>query len=172
MARKINSVMVLDNLAIIVAVAKNGAIGKKNELLWNIPEDMKYFKEITTGHTVIMGWNTWLSLPKRPLPNRKNIVLSSKNNCLDGCIIFRNVDSCLTYIKKQTETCFIIGGESIYKQFIKYCNKLYISWIDKEYNNADVFFPIREIKNFKLISEKQVFSEKANLNIRFTVYKR
>ncbi len=164
--------MILDNLAIIVAVAKNGAIGRKNELLWKIPEDMKYFKETTTGHPVVMGWNTWLSLPKRPLPNRKNIILSFENNCLEGCIVFTDIDSCLEYIKKETETCFVMGGASIYKQLIKHCSKLYITWIDEECNDADAFFPVDEIKNFKLLSEKQAFSEKANLNIRFTVYER
>lgn len=164
--------MILDNLAMIVAIAKNDAIGRNNKLLWHIPEDMKYFKETTTGHPVIMGWNTWLSLPHRPLPNRKNIILSSKNNCLEECLVFTNIDSCLEYIKKETQTCFIMGGASIYKQFIKYCSKLYITWIDKEYNDADVFFPVDEIKNFKLISEKQAFSEKTNLNIRFTIYER
>lgn len=131
--------MIVDNLAIIVAIAQHGAIGRQNELLWHIPEDLKYFKEITTGHPVIMGWNTWLSLPKRPLPNRLNIILSFEHVCLEGCKVFTNIPDCLEFVKQQDKTCFVIGGASIYAQLIDYCKRLYITWINKECSDADAF---------------------------------
>jgi|YNPMSStandDraft_2_1061718.scaffolds.fasta_scaffold12810_2 dihydrofolate reductase len=164
--------MIINNLAIIVAIAKNGAIGRKNELLWHIPEDLKYFKQITTGHPVIMGWNTWLSLPKKPLPNRLNIILSYENNCIEGCKVFINIADCIEFVKQQEKTCFVIGGESIYKQMIDYCKKLYITWIDKECNDADAFFPTEKIKFFQLIFERKIFAESIKSNLNFCIYER
>lgn len=164
--------MIISNLAIIVAVAKNGAIGRKNQLLWHIPEDLKYFKQITTAHPVIMGWNTWISLPKKPLPNRLNIILSYENNCIEGCRVFTNMQDCLDFVEKQDKTCFVIGGESIYRQMIDYCQKLYITWIDKECSDADAFFPIDKVSSFRLISEKKVYAESVGINLNFCVYER
>ncbi len=164
--------MIVDNLAIIVAIAQHGAIGRKNQLLWHIPEDLKYFKETTIGHPVIMGWNTWLSLPKRPLPNRLNIILSFKHTCPEGCKAFSNIPDCLAFVKQQDKTCFVIGGASIYAQLIDYCKQLYITWIDKECNDADAFFPIDKICHFKLINEKQHFAASINSVLRFCVYER
>lgn len=164
--------MVLKNLAIIVAIAKNGAIGRNNELLWHIPEDLKYFKETTSGHPVIMGWKTWLSLPKKPLPNRTNIIISQENTCLNGCIVFTNIEDCLEFVKKQGTTCFVIGGASIYKQLIDYTNKLYITWIEEACYDADVFFPIEKIEQFSLISKQSYYSEKTKLLLSFNVYER
>ncbi|MCX7861670.1 MAG: dihydrofolate reductase [Bacteroidales bacterium] len=164
--------MIIQNLAIIVAIAQNGAIGKKNQLLWHIPEDLKYFKETTINHPVIMGWNTWLSLPKKPLPNRLNIILSYENTCLEGCKVFTNIPDCLEFVKQQDKTCFVIGGASIYKQMIKYCNQLFITWIEKNCDDADAFFPLEEIHQFQLISEKQQYANSINANLRFCVYLR
>jgi dihydrofolate reductase len=164
---------IIDNLAIIVAIAKNGAIGKNNKLLWHIPEDLKYFKLQTLGHPVIMGWNTWLSLPKKPLPDRLNIILSQKNSCLDNsCIVFNNLNDCLNFVRNYDKICFIIGGASIFKQTLPHTKKLYITWIDKNYPDADTFFPIDEIRNFNLISENIIYSESIKSNIRFCVYSR
>lgn len=164
--------MVIKNLAMIVAIAKNGAIGRKNELLWHIPEDLKYFKEVTSGHPIIMGWNTWLSLPKKPLPNRTNIIISHNNKCIDNCIVFKNISECTEYISNQNTTCFVIGGASIYKQLIDYANKLYITWIDKAYYDADVYFPVEKIEPFSLVSTKSMYSEKAKLKLSFNIYER
>jgi dihydrofolate reductase len=164
--------MIINNLAMIVAIAKNGAIGRKNELLWHIPEDLKYFKETTSGHPVIMGWNTWLSLPKKPLPNRTNIIISYENKCLEGCIVFNNIKDCLEYVKTQDTTCFIMGGASIYKQLIDYTNRLYITWIDEACYDADVFFPIEKIEEFSLVSTKNMYSEKTKLMLSFNIYER
>jgi len=164
--------MIIKNLAIIVAIAKNGAIGRKNELLWHIPEDLKYFKEITMFHPVIMGWNTWLSLPKKPLPNRTNIIISLNNKCIEGCIVFTSISDCLEYVKKQDTTCFVMGGESIYKQMIDYTQTLYITWIDEACYDADAYFPIEKINDFSLRSSQKLFSEKTNLMLNFCIYER
>lgn len=164
--------MIIKNLAIIVAIAKNGAIGRKNELLWHIPEDLKYFKETTSGHPVIMGWNTWLSLPKKPLPNRTNIIISLENKCLDGCIVFTNISDCLEYVKQENTTYFVIGGASIYNQLIDYSQKLYITWINETCYDADVFFPTDKIELFSLVSTKSIYSEKTKLNLSFNIYER
>ncbi len=164
--------MIINNLAIIVAIAKNGAIGRNNQLLWHIPEDLKYFKQITSGHPVIMGWNTWLSLPKKPLPNRLNIILSYENNCIEGCKNFTNITDCLEFVKQQEKTCFVIGGESIYKQMIDYCKHLYITLIDKGSNDVDAFFPVEKITLFKLISTHTIYATSINSNISFNIYQR
>ena len=125
--------------SIIAAVGKNNELGKKGDLIFHIKEDMKFFKETTTGHTVLMGFKTWESLPKK-LPNRKNIVVT-----FDG---FEGPDECVTdlekFIKENKDTdeeIFIIGGGSIYAQFIKHANRLYLTEIDGEDKDADVFFP-------------------------------
>ncbi len=164
--------MIIENLAIIVAIAKNGAIGRKNQLLWHIPEDLKYFKETTMGHPVVMGWNTWLSLPKRPLPGRLNIVLSYENNCTEGCMLFTSLTECLQFIKQQDTTVFVMGGASIYKQLIEYSKKLYITWIGKICNDADAFFPVEKIQEFTLISSKEVYSPAVETTIQFCIYER
>ncbi len=164
--------MILENLAIIVAISENGAIGRNNQLLWHIPEDLKYFKEKTTGHPVIMGKNTWLSLPKRPLPNRINIVISKNLKINEECIIFNNIQQCIEFIKQQKQECFVIGGESIYKQFIDYTKWLYITWVHSTCNDADAFFPIEKLAYYKLIEKKDTYSIKSDLDLSFTVYQR
>lgn len=164
--------IVIKNLAIIVAIAKNGAIGRKNELLWHIPEDLKYFKEVTSGHPVIMGWNTWLSLPIKPLPNRTNIIISHKNKVIENGLVFKNISECLEYVSNQNTTCFVIGGASIYNQLIDYTNKLYITWIDEACYDADVYFPVDKIEPFSLVSAKSLYSEKTKLKLSFNIYER
>ncbi len=164
--------MTIKNLSLIVAVASNGAIGKKNQLLWHIPEDLKYFKELTMGHHIVMGENTWLSLPVKPLPGRTSVVLSYDLPESEQYRVFRNIPDTLNFIKQQNDSCFIIGGASIYRQFVEYAQKLFITWVDAVFEDADAFFPTEQLPLFHIISEKPAFSEKANLNIRFTVYER
>lgn len=149
----------------IAAISKNRGIGKNNDLLYRIPQDLKYFKEITSGHAVIMGHNTFLSLGK-PLPNRVNIVLSRKNNLkIDGCVVVDSIENALikAYQVEKYEI-FIIGGASIYQQFISYADKLYLTLVDDE-PDSDTFFP--DFSDFKVIKESQKFSFK-NLKYRFT----
>ncbi|MDR2010105.1 MAG: dihydrofolate reductase [Bacteroidales bacterium] len=131
------------NISIIVAIAENNAIGKNNDLLWHISGDLKRFKEITTGHPVIMGRNTYLSLPKRPLPNRKNIVITSTpedyKKLFQGAEVVGNIEEAIAIADKTGEN-FIIGGGMIYKEFLPVANKLYLTIVHRNYD-ADVFFP-------------------------------
>ena len=127
-------------LSIIVAVAKNNVIGKNNKLLWHLPEDLKRFKELTTGHMMIMGSNTFHSLG-RVLPNRKHLVLTDKEETCDSDQVefIYSLDDAIQYKDDNNEN-FVIGGASIYKQLMPYCNKLYVTEIDKEFD-GDVYFP-------------------------------
>jgi dihydrofolate reductase len=128
-------------LSIIVAMAQNNAIGKNNDLLCHIPGDLKRFKEITAGHTVIMGRHTWLSLPNAPLPNRKNIVLSTQKDFIaDGALIAKTLDEALELAKGDDEV-FIIGGGNLYKQTLPLADKLYLTWIEHDFTDADTYFP-------------------------------
>lgn len=129
-------------ISIISAIARNDrAIGKDNRLLWNIPEDMRHFRELTTGHTVIMGENTFRSIG-RPLSNRTNIVLSLDPHFeQEGCLIVRSIEEALDMAKRcEAEEIFIIGGASIYQQFIPLAERLYLTLVEGEYE-ADTFFP-------------------------------
>lgn len=133
--------------SIIAAVGKNNELGKKGDLIFHIKEDMQFFKETTTGHTVVMGFKTWESLPKK-LPNRKNIVVSFEE--IEG------PDECVTdleqYIKDNENTdeeIFVIGGGSIYAQFIDHAKRIYLTEIDGEDSEADVFFPTFDKSKYK-----------------------
>lgn len=140
-------------LSIIVAIGNHYEIGRKNQLLCHLPDDLKYFKRITGGHTVLMGENTYLSLPKRPLPNRRNIVLTlDKATHYEGCEMAYSIDEALQHCNPDEET-FIMGGASIYRQFFPLCDKLYITRMLADFPDADVFFPEIDEKQWKLVSE-------------------
>ena len=132
-------------ISIIVATANNFAIGKDNNLLWHISEDLKYFKRVTAGHTVIMGRKTWESIGK-PLPNRRNIVISRslKADSLTGAEVFPSLDSAITSSIKPEEInkeVFIIGGGEIYRQALPIANRLYLTKVHISIDDADTFFP-------------------------------
>src|SRR4030042_944442 len=127
-------------ISIIVAVSEDLGIGKNNELLWHLPEDLKRFKKLTLGKTVIMGKKTWESLPKKPLSGRKNIVITDiPGECIDCTVTAYSVDDALSKCEKEEEI-FIIGGGSIYHQFMPLAHRLYITQIHKK-KPADVYFP-------------------------------
>ncbi len=126
-------------IASIVAVAKNYGIGKNNGLLCHLPQDLKHFKEITTGHTVVMGSNTFYSLPKGALPNRRNIVLFPEEKTFPGCETAHSFPEIMELCKND-EKVFFMGGAMVYRQAMEYVNTLYITWIHHEFE-ADVFFP-------------------------------
>ncbi|XOU95050.1 MAG: dihydrofolate reductase [Candidatus Kerfeldbacteria bacterium] len=144
----------------IVAVAKQDrAIGSKNKLLWEIPEDMQYFRKITAGHPVIMGQLTFESIGM-PLPKRLNIVLSlDKNYKADGVTIASSIEEGIKIAKENDqEEIFVIGGASIYKQTIDLIDRLYVTEVEGEYE-ADTFFP--EYSQFtKVVSERESSDEK------------
>ncbi|MFA6806486.1 MAG: dihydrofolate reductase [Bacteroidales bacterium] len=157
---------------IIVAIAQNNAIGKNNDLLWHISEDLKYFKRTTLGSPIIMGRKTWDSLPFKPLPKRENIVISrNKDLEIEGAKIINSIEEAITYAKT-LENCFIIGGGMIYTSALPLCDKLYITKVFKDFE-ADTFFPEINPKIWILESqsEKQI-DEKTNLEFQFLVYKK
>ena len=125
--------------SIIAAVGKNRELGKKGDLIFHIKEDMKFFKETTSGHTVVMGTKTWQSLPKK-LPNRKNIVVTSAPiEGPDECVT--NLEEYIASNENTPEEIFMIGGGSIYTQFINHAKRNYLTEINGEDSEADVFFP-------------------------------
>lgn len=125
---------------IIAAVARNGAIGFKNKLIYWLPNDLKRFKALTTGHTIIMGRNTFDSLPKGALPNRRNIVLSTTVKKLPGCECFASLDEALAHCHED-EDIYIIGGASVYRQAITRAGRLCLTEVDDTPTAADTFFP-------------------------------
>ena len=127
-------------ISMIVAIDENGGIGLKNNLLAYIPADLKRFKAITTGHHIIMGSNTWLSLPKRPLPGRENVVITSRSGAeFEGARLARSIDEAVALLPDNEES-FVIGGASIYRQMFPFATKLYLTLIHKKFE-ADTFFP-------------------------------
>jgi dihydrofolate reductase len=125
---------------IIAAVAKNRAIGYNNKLIYWLPDDLKHFKALTTGHTIIMGRHTFESLPKGALPNRRNIVLSKSVTELPGCEVFPSFDDAIKHCS-QDEDIYIIGGASIYEQTIEHADRLCMTEVDDTPKDADAFFP-------------------------------
>lgn len=154
----------------IAAIGNNLEMGLNNRLLCYLPEDLKRFKAITSGHPVIMGRSTWDSLPKKPLPHRRNIVIS-RNRDIAPCDyeIARSVEEVFSLIKEEEEA-FIIGGASVYKQFIDKVQKLYLTRILSDFE-ADVFFPEIDFSKWTLINDE--FFSKNEMNsydMRFQYY--
>lgn len=134
----------MKHLSIIVAIARNRGIGFENKLLYWLPNDLKRFKALTTGHTIIMGRKTFESLPKGALPNRRNIVLSrQEGTSFAGAECFPSLETALAHCQDEEEV-FIIGGASLYKEAMPTADRLYVTWIDDASKEADAFFP--EIK--------------------------
>jgi dihydrofolate reductase len=144
----------MNNLSIIVAIGQNNEIGKDNDLLWYISDDLKRFKKITTGNTIVMGYNTFKSLPKGALPNRRNMVLSFDDVKLENAEVFLNIDDLLKALDKD-EKVFIIGGGSLYHQFIDKVDRMYLTKVDASFE-ADVFFPDFDWNNWEIEEEQKV----------------
>ena len=159
----------------IVCVAKDWGIGKANGLLFNLPADMKYFRETTKHNVVVMGYSTYLSLPKRPLPSRVNVVLWDKAtsiDCLEGAITFNNFESLLSFVKVLSKEydVFICGGVSVYKLFLPYYDEVLVTKVDAEDPEATAFFPnIDEDPRFKVGTEI-AFIEDNGYKLKFLVY--
>jgi len=161
-----------DNISIIAAIAENNAIGKDNKLLWHLPDDLKRFKKLTVGHTVVMGRNTFLSLPAGALPGRTNIVISDiPNEQFPGCIMAGSVEDALSKCKDSDE-CFIIGGGMIYRQFLPYASRLYITRVHAR-PEADTFFPGINYNEWKEISrEEYKASGSDEFDYTYEIYRR
>ena len=129
------------NLNIIVCIAKNRAIGRNNQLLYHLRNDLRRFKALTTGHTVIMGRRTFESLPKGALPNRRNIVLTHSSQQWPNTEVYTSLDEALKHCSDNEEV-FIIGGSTVYHEALPLANKLFLTLVDHSPNDADTFFPV------------------------------
>jgi dihydrofolate reductase len=159
-------------ISIIVAVSEDLGIGKDNELLWHIPEDLKRFKKLTLGKTVVMGKKTWESLPRRPLPGRKNIVITDEpGECFEGSVAAFSIDDALGKCEKEEEI-FIMGGASIYRQFMPLADRLYITHVRKK-APADVYFPKIDPEIWKIIEKEEFKADDTNkIPYTYTIYER
>lgn len=128
-------------ISAIVAVNNDWGIGYNGDLLEHIPEDLKYFKTLTTGNTVVMGSKTWDSLPKKPLPDRLNIVITHNERHFDEMTAFIDLNEAIARLKTADDECFIIGGGSIYKQLLPLCDRVYVTKIYKSHEQVDTYFP-------------------------------
>lgn len=137
----------MSKITIIAAVGENRELGKNNNLIWKLKGDMEFFKENTMNHKVVMGYNTFLSIPKR-LPNREEIVLTHKNLDTKEVRVFNDFEELITYLNSIDEEVFIIGGASIYKLFLPYASDLLLTEVKKSDKDADVYFPEWDKNNF------------------------
>ena len=156
-------------LSIIACVGKNLELGKGNDLVFHIKDDMKYFKEVTLNHIVVMGRKTFESLPGL-LKDRKNVVITKSNKEFpEGVEIYSSIEEFMEKYKDYQDEIFVIGGASIYKQFLDYCDKLYLTEVDKEID-ADVYFPEFDKNNY----DKEIVKsgEDKTLKYNFTIYRR
>lgn len=159
----------MKDLSIIVVIAENNAIGKENKLLCHISEDLKRFKRITSGHTVIMGKKTFESLPGGALPGRRNIVISdNKDDRFGNCIMAYSIEDALDKCDDSKEN-FVIGGGTIYTQFMKYTTKLYITRIHKSFA-GDTFFPELNYNEWKEIEREDHVDKENDFTYSFITY--
>jgi dihydrofolate reductase len=159
-------------ISIIVAVSEDLGIGKDNDLLWHISEDLKRFKKLTFGNTVIMGKKTWESLPRKPLPGRKNIVLTDDpHESIDSSVTAYSIDDALSKCEKGEEI-FVMGRGSVYRQFMPIADRLYITHVHKK-ASADIFFPEIDPLLWEAIEREEFKSvEKNGIPYTYVIYRR
>ncbi len=159
-------------LSIIVAIALDNGIGNKNQLLAHLPDDLRRFKSITQGHPVIMGRNTWFSLPKRPLPNRQNIVITNiADETFEGADTAYSIEQAIEKCPDNKES-FVIGGAMIYRQFFDVADKLYITRMHKTFE-ADTYFPVISNDRWETEWQSEIFSdEKCGLEFQYINFKK
>lgn len=157
-------------ISIIAAIAENNVIGKDNDLIWHISEDLKRFKKLTSGHTIIMGRKTYESLPFKPLPKRKNIVISRKDDLyFEGAIVVKNPEEALKECNGEDEI-FICGGATIYNHFLNIADKMYLTKVHQEFK-GDTFFPEIDYYEWEIKSMSGKFKdEKSGLDYTFLNY--
>jgi len=158
-------------ISIIVAMDRNRVIGKNNGMPWRLPADLAYFRKVTLGNTVVMGRKTFESIGK-PLDGRKNVVLTrDRQYSKKGCLVVHSVEEALKIIKDEKD-CFIIGGATIYSAFLPYAQKLYITYIDHEFE-GDTYFPEINYEEWRIISRTQGPKNERNpYNYYFEVHER
>ncbi len=160
------------NISIIVAIAENNAIGRDNHLLWHLSDDLKRFKRLTTGHTVIMGRNTFHSLPDGALPNRRNIVITAiPDEHFNNCEMAYSVEEALD-LAGETDECFVMGGGMVYRQLLPVADRLYLTKVHASFD-ADTFFPEIDYTDWKEIKSEYVKAgEKNEFPHTFFIFKR
>lgn len=158
--KKVGSGCRTNMIIAIVAVDRQGAIGKGGKLPWHYSADMKFFRETTTGNACVMGHNTWLTL-KRPLPNRLNIVLSRKSQIdhQDSLVVLRDVDSVLSLNNYLRSDLFIMGGEQVYREFLPYIDRWIVTEVPLTVAGADAFVPEDYLEQFRRVDSKQLEGE-------------
>jgi dihydrofolate reductase len=154
---------------IIAAAAENNALGKDNQLLWHLPDDFKRFKQLTTGHYIIMGRKTFESFPK-PLPNRTHVVISrQKNYRPEGCIVVESIEDALAAVPVE-EDVFIIGGGEIYRQSLELTDKIELTRVHANFD-ADTFFPHIDVMQWQLLeTEYHAQDEKHAYDFTYETY--
>ena len=158
-------------ITIVAAIASNNVIGQKNSLPWDIPEDLKRFKQLTSGHTILMGRKTFDSIG-RPLPNRTNIVMTKETNYQkEGVEIVFDEKEALNLIKDLNQEVFIIGGSKIYELFEPWATSLMITRVLKDFE-GDAFFPDINWNNWQIKSKEDFLDEKSNISCRLEEYLR
>lgn len=156
-------------ISIIAAIGKNNELGKDNNLIWHIKDDLINFKNLTMNKKIVMGASTYKSLPKK-LEGRKYIILSSKLTDVCDAKIYKDFNKLLEYIKSLDEEVMIIGGASIYKLFLPYADRLYLTEIDAEEKDADAYFPIFDKSKYKKSIIKEI--NEGNIKYKFVLYER
>ena len=163
----------MSKISIIAAIADNYAIGKSNKLPWHLPADLKHFKELTTGHAILMGKRTFESLPNGPLPNRKNIILTSvlSEGVNEGYYEADSLEDAF-YLCEKEDKVFIIGGAAVYRQSMDKAESMYITWVHADFN-ADVFFPEINFDLWTEVSREDFESDEKNpYSYSFVYYER
>lgn len=140
-------------ISIIVAIAQNGTIGDKNSLLWHIKEDMRFFRTTTSGHAVIMGRKTFESLGSKPLPKRKNIVITRSDLEFEGALTAHSLQEAVAMAEGDEET-FIIGGAQIYREALAVADRMYITRVERDYE-GDTSFPDIDYSQWRLVAEER-----------------
>ena len=140
-------------VSIIVAIAQNGTIGDKNSLLWHIKEDMRFFRTTTSGHAVVMGRKTFESLGSKPLPKRKNIVITRADRSFEGAFTAHSLEEAIA-MAEGDEEIFIIGGAQIYAEALSVADRMYITRVERDYE-GDTSFPKIDYSKWRLVSEER-----------------
>lgn len=148
-------------ISLIVAVAEDRAIGDKGNLLWHLSSDLKRFKAITTGHTIIMGRKTYDSLPNGALPNRRNIVVSRQLKSLKDAEVYSDIDEALKATSDE-DTVYIIGGGEIYNKTFPRADELHITLVHKSYPEADTRFPEWKLTDWNILKQEQIGQDEKN----------
>lgn len=155
------------NIIAVVAAGRNGEIGFEGDMPWHIPEDLRHFKELTLGHPVIMGRSTWLSIPRRPLPGRRNIVLTRRSDFeAEGAEISSSIEKAIALCEAD-EIPVIIGGGSVYAEVFPYLSQIYITRIDADFPQADTFFPTINPDEWTILEQGDWLISKSGLRYRF-----